>query len=311
MAAVVGGVVKGIGAFVKYLVSYAAEGDDVPGLKAMVPGGAFVTEINKTQPGQPGPGHELVRRLLQLPRRALRRPPQPAGVPARAGRQAQGGLRRPAVQGRQRPGRRHRLDVGDRPARGGGFVRDSLELGENDVVYHNNYFNQLPRDRGDRRLAAARDWAPVAGGGPRDRRAAIGRRGACPMGAHRRRRAARRCALRRRSRVTPRSAPVSEPRRCSPHGGTDAMPPSPSPSRGHPGRRDAGQRRREAEFARARAPLAQRDRGDRGAAHAEADVVVDANRPLSVQVVGKKNATIVGPAADVFDAPARTAASAS
>ena len=47
---------KGIGAFVKYLVSYAAEGDDVPGLKAMVPGGAFVKEINKTQPGQPGAG---------------------------------------------------------------------------------------------------------------------------------------------------------------------------------------------------------------------------------------------------------------
>ena len=47
---------KGIGAFVKYLVSYAATGDDVPGLKAMVPGGAFVTEINKLQPGQPGPG---------------------------------------------------------------------------------------------------------------------------------------------------------------------------------------------------------------------------------------------------------------
>ena len=40
----------------KYLVSYAAEGDDVPGLKAMVPGGAFVKEINRTQPGQPGPG---------------------------------------------------------------------------------------------------------------------------------------------------------------------------------------------------------------------------------------------------------------
>src|SRR4051794_6531969 len=50
---IVGGVVKGIGAFVKYLVSYAAKGDDVPGLKAMVPGGAFVTELNKLQQGQP------------------------------------------------------------------------------------------------------------------------------------------------------------------------------------------------------------------------------------------------------------------
>ena len=57
VAAIVSGVVRGIGAFVKYLVSYAATGDDVPGLKAMVPGGAFVTEINELQPGQPGPGH--------------------------------------------------------------------------------------------------------------------------------------------------------------------------------------------------------------------------------------------------------------
>ena len=55
-AAVVGGVVRGVGALVKYLVSYAAGDDGVPGLAAMTPGGPFVTTLNGDQPGQPRPG---------------------------------------------------------------------------------------------------------------------------------------------------------------------------------------------------------------------------------------------------------------
>ena len=49
---------------------------------------------------------------------------------------------------------------------GGGFVRDSLELGENDVTYHNNYFNQR------RVIEALGGWLPLgtgAGGGPERR----------------------------------------------------------------------------------------------------------------------------------------------
>ena len=53
---IVAGVVKGIGAFVKYLVSYIATGDEVPGLAAMVPGGPFIKELQKEQPNQPKPG---------------------------------------------------------------------------------------------------------------------------------------------------------------------------------------------------------------------------------------------------------------
>jgi hypothetical protein len=41
-----------------------------------------------------------------------------------------------------------------------------------------------------------------------------------------------------------------------------------------------------------------------GSAHAEADLEVDATRELSVQVIGKKNASIVGSDQDVFDLPA-------
>ena len=37
----------------------------------------------------------------------------------------------------------------------GGFVRDTFELGENDVVYHNNYFNQLSV------IEAIAGWLPL------------------------------------------------------------------------------------------------------------------------------------------------------
>ena len=56
VAEIVRGVIDGVGAFVKYLVAYAVDGDVVPGLAAMEPDGDFVRRINETQPGQPLPG---------------------------------------------------------------------------------------------------------------------------------------------------------------------------------------------------------------------------------------------------------------
>lgn len=58
VAAVAAGVIRGLGAFVKYLASYAA-GDQagVPGLAAMNPNGAFIRELNETQLGQPTPAN--------------------------------------------------------------------------------------------------------------------------------------------------------------------------------------------------------------------------------------------------------------
>ena len=55
-AAVVSGVVRGVGALVKYLVSYAAGDDGVPGLAAMTPGGPFVTNLNETSRASPDRG---------------------------------------------------------------------------------------------------------------------------------------------------------------------------------------------------------------------------------------------------------------
>jgi hypothetical protein len=55
-ATVMAELVKGVGAFVKYLASYAASDEGgVPGIAAMDPDGAFVRRINQRQAGQPLP----------------------------------------------------------------------------------------------------------------------------------------------------------------------------------------------------------------------------------------------------------------
>lgn len=55
-AEIVGGLVSGIGAFVKYLVSASVTDRQIPGLAAMEPDGPSITGINGTQPGQPVAG---------------------------------------------------------------------------------------------------------------------------------------------------------------------------------------------------------------------------------------------------------------
>lgn len=55
-ATVLAEAIKTIGAFVKAVLSYSLDDNGVPGIAAMQPGKAFVTDINKTQPGQPAPG---------------------------------------------------------------------------------------------------------------------------------------------------------------------------------------------------------------------------------------------------------------
>jgi hypothetical protein len=54
LAEITGGLVEGLGAFVKYLVTHAISEGGVPGLAAMEPDGSFVTTLNAAQRGQPG-----------------------------------------------------------------------------------------------------------------------------------------------------------------------------------------------------------------------------------------------------------------
>lgn len=54
-ASIVGGVVQGVGALVKYMVGAMVTDKEVPGLAAMEPDGEFVSKINETQAAQPDP----------------------------------------------------------------------------------------------------------------------------------------------------------------------------------------------------------------------------------------------------------------
>ncbi|HET8988514.1 MAG TPA: caspase family protein, partial [Humibacillus sp.] len=154
VAAVVSGVVRGIGALVKYLVSYAAEGDDVPGLAAMMPGGPFVTELNGEQPGQPAPGtnwHVVSSNFHVSLLDGSHRPPEfPKELAVRLGEGFVDGL----FEGDNDLV----VDTASMSAIGpasGGYVKDSLAFGTNDEVYHTNYFGQL------RVIEAIRGWLPL------------------------------------------------------------------------------------------------------------------------------------------------------
>ena len=168
VAAVVSGVVRGIGAFVKYLVSYAATGDDVPGLKAMVPGGAFVTEINELQPGQPGPGTNWFVVSSNFHVRLFDDHHNPPEFPKElAAKLAEGFVDRLFEGDNDLV-----VDTESMSAIGlpdGGFVSGTFALGENDVVYHNNYFAQLSV------IEAIAGWLPLGlGAGGEEEGAAEG-----------------------------------------------------------------------------------------------------------------------------------------
>jgi hypothetical protein len=276
---IVGGVVKGIGAFVKYLVSYAAKGDDVPGLKAMVPGGAFVTELNKEQPGQPGPGTNWFVVSSNFHVSLFDDHHMPKEFSKELARKLKEGFVDQLFHGDNDLV----VDVASMSAIGpkaGGFVRDTCALGENDVVYHNNYFSQL------KVITALGSWLPLgmgAGGGEEVGDAVESSpvtRGlppdfVQPMGA----------------------APPAEVRRSRPADGEPTATPA------HLAAEMPGHVAEKTDFVvsvrlsrSAIVPTA-------GAAHVEAEVRVDADRPLSVQVVGKKNVRITGTGADVFALP--------
>ena len=286
VAAVVGGVVKGIGAFVKYLVSYAAKGDDVPGLKAMVPGGAFVKEINKTQQGQPGPGTNWYVVSSNFHVKLFDDSHNPPEFPRELVVKLGEGFVDQLFEGPNDLV----VDVSSMDAidaKVGGFVREVLALGENDTVYHTNYFSQLSRDRGARRLAAAGSRAPAAGDDGRDapppawaaRTRSLPDRSRPSAGAPEppaADRQARRRASRPQRRCPNRAAayggrcrqPPEQRTKVSTAGGADA---GRTARRGRradprqPGRRDA--RRTSSTkhgVRRPRPALAQRDRGDRG-----------------------------------------------
>jgi len=153
-AAVVSGVVRGVGALVKYLVSYAAGGDGVPGLAAMTPDGPFVTTLNRDQPGQPRPGtnwHVVTSDFHVTLFDDHHNPPEfPRELAVR--------LAEGFVDGIFKGRNDLVVDTDSMSAIGlptGGFVRDTFALGTNDVVHHVNYFSQLSV------IGAISQWLPL------------------------------------------------------------------------------------------------------------------------------------------------------
>ncbi|MGV1010522.1 MAG: DUF7379 domain-containing protein, partial [Dermatophilaceae bacterium] len=151
VAAMVSGVVTGIGAFVKYLVSYAVGPDGVPGLAAMVPAGPFVTELNQTQPGQPAPAAQWHVVSSNFHVRLFDGGYQPQEFPRElAVRLAEGLLDQIFKDPNDLVVDVPSMSEIDLAA--GDFVGDELAFGENESVYHNNYFTQ------ERAVAALQHW---------------------------------------------------------------------------------------------------------------------------------------------------------
>jgi hypothetical protein len=149
---VIGGVATGIGALVKLLGSPLLDDRAVPGLAAMRPDGPFVTTLNRSQPGQPGPGTAwfVAKSDFRVSLRA-----DGGGLPADFPREFARRLAEGFVDDIFRGPNDLVVDaasMGAIDASVGGFVRDTLDFGTNDVVHHLNYFHQPDL------VAAMADW---------------------------------------------------------------------------------------------------------------------------------------------------------
>ena len=307
VAAVVAGVVRGIGALVKYLVSYAAEGDGVPGLAAMVPDGPFVTEINGVQPGQPGPGTSWFVVASNFHVELLDDSHRPPEFP----RELVVKLGEGFVDGLFDGDNDLVVDTASMSAIGppdGGFVADARVLESNDRVYHTNYFSQvdvieaitgwlllsLPSGRGP-------DAAPEGGDEPVSAGAEPVEVGDEPAGV----------GTEPGDRDLPMAPPPSRdlpmvpppPAPAAPETDAGVAPPASPPT-------DATVAAEMPATVVTREPfevrvlLSRKDiRANEGTVHAAAHVAVQAERPVSVQVVGKSNAEVVGADADVLGLP--------
>jgi hypothetical protein len=142
-AEIVDGLVRGIGAFVRYLVSAATFTEmKIPGLAAMEPDGPFITGINTTQPGQPAAGTPWYVISSDFEPALFDDRHEPPELPRELVAKLADGLVDTLM------GTRNDLVVDtasmssvDLPS-GGGFIKDSLAFGTNGVVYHLNYFIQ-------------------------------------------------------------------------------------------------------------------------------------------------------------------------
>ena len=313
-AAIVGGVVQGIAAFVKYLVSYAGDKHGVPGLAAMMPGKAFVTEINKEQPGQPAPGTSWFVVSSNFHVSLLDDSHNPPEFP----RELAVKLKEGFVDRLFKADNDLVVDTASMSAIGlptGGFVADELALGTNDVVFHSNYFGQA------RVVAQFERWLlpqgahaepPEVGAEPPEVGAEPPAEALPPAEAD----------LELPDVLVPPSRDLAPAReRAMPPPAPSAPPPAPSAPPPVPSATPVPtppavapvEAHLAAEMPALMVPEEPADLRVRlsrnaiaptaGTAHDGAVVSVDESRPLTVRVVGKRNAEVVGADSDVFALP--------
>ncbi|OFE18097.1 hypothetical protein BA895_13345 [Humibacillus sp. DSM 29435] len=141
VVAVVGGALRGIAAFVKYLVSYAAQGHEVPGLSAMMPKSAFVKTINALQPGQPTSGTHWFVVSSNFHVTLLDDSHRPPEFPRElAVKLAEGFVDQLFKGDNDLVVDKASMSAIGLP--GDHYVADTLDFGTNDEVYHGNYFSQ-------------------------------------------------------------------------------------------------------------------------------------------------------------------------
>jgi hypothetical protein len=156
-ATIVSRVVQGVGVLVKVLVDGTIAADGVPGLAAMEPDGAFVTKINRTQPGQPDPAHS--RYYVASSDFEIDGPGEPTSeLPGRLVRMLQDGFM-DALMKEPNDLVVNVSSMGAIDPDAGMFVDARMDFGTNRTVYHNNYFAQPAM------VDHLRGWLEVATGG--------------------------------------------------------------------------------------------------------------------------------------------------
>lgn len=141
-ATVVGEVMKGIGAFVKYLASSALSDGDIPGLAAMTPTGEYVRTLNRAQPGQPTPDTSHYCAVTSAFRpRLVGEEPFFRGLPRRLVQTLAGAFteRLMKVDNDLVVHTSSMTEIDPGP---GGFIKSCLAFDQNDRVYHTVYFVQ-------------------------------------------------------------------------------------------------------------------------------------------------------------------------
>jgi N-acetylmuramoyl-L-alanine amidase len=141
-SAVLGEIIKCLGALLKHMASAAISERRVPGLAAMEPDGEFIRKINQPQAGQPDPAlADYYAITSSFKARLAGGGYEPKELPARLVLKLADGFADRLI------GAHNDLVVDtdsmtfiDR--KGGGGVRDVFDFGENSAVYHTNYFTR-------------------------------------------------------------------------------------------------------------------------------------------------------------------------